>query len=387
MSFKYRNKRKKKERGSYNKNNKNKKAKNTKKNKKAKKNKLKEFSSIDLIFTIVYNMSQNKSSYFSSPPRHVFKLPIGLGMPTKGDNQFVAEWFDTLMDIRVPISIALGYATLVHAANKFRKTNNKPLAICNTQFFKTFVLIHNIGLCVYSAWTCFGMSAAMYRTVFEATKIGVAGTHNAQQYLKGESPLLVGNGFWRSLCDLNDGIWEAGLRFYGFFFYLSKFYEVFDTVIILAKGKQSSMLQTYHHAGAMLSMWAGIRFASPPIWIFVVFNSLIHTLMYFYYTLSALKVPIPTVLKRALTTAQITQFVFGGSFAFLHLFVYYFNPNTGNFSACVNDAGQSFAILFNVTYLAPLTYLFVMFFINSYLKSGRAKRRNDGVSTKSKDSK
>jgi hypothetical protein len=313
-------------------------------------------------------MSQNKSSYFSAPPPHVFKLPIGLSLPTKGDNSFVAEWFDFCMDIRVPVSIALGYATLVHTANHFRKTNKKPLAICNTQFFKTLVLIHNIGLCVYSAWTCIGMSAAIYRTVFEVAKVGVSGHRGAQQYLRGESPLLSSNGFWRSLCDLNDGIWEEGLRFYGFFFYLSKFYEVLDTVIILAKGKQSSMLQTYHHAGAMLSMWAGIRFASPPIWIFVVFNSLIHTLMYFYYTLSALKVTIPTVLKRALTTAQITQFVFGGSFGVVHLFVYYFNPSTGNFSACLNDAGQSFALLFNVAYLTPLTYLFVMFWIDSYLK-------------------
>jgi hypothetical protein len=176
-------------------------------------------------------------------------------------------------------------------------------------------------------------------------------------------------GFWRALCDLNDGVWERGLSYYGYFFYLSKFYEVFDTVIILAKGRQSSLLQTYHHAGAMLSMWAGIRFASPPIWIFVVFNSLIHTIMYFYYTLSALKVRVPKALKRALTTAQITQFVVGGSFALLHLFVYYFNPQTGSYNACLANPGQSFALLFNVAYLAPLTYLFVSFWINSYVRA------------------
>lgn len=312
---------------------------------------------------------QNKSSYLAIPPSHVFQLPVGLGLPPKGNESIVAQWFDVFMDVRVPVAIALGYATLVHAANLARKTNRKPLAICNTRFFKWFVLLHNIGLCVYSAWTCVGMSAAIYRTVFEVTKVGANGQRdNMEQYVHGEFPLLAPHGFWRSLCDLNDGIWEEGLRFYGFFFYLSKFYEVVDTIIILAKGKQSSLLQTYHHAGAMLSMWAGIRFASPPIWIFVVFNSLIHTLMYFYYTLSALKVRVPTTLKRALTTAQITQFVFGGSFALLHLFVYYFNPNTGSFSACLKNPGQSFALLFNVFYLTPLTYLFVMFFIDSYVK-------------------
>lgn len=107
------------------------------------------------------------------------------------------------------------------------------------------------------------------------------------------------------------GMWEEGLAFYGWLFYLSKFYEVIDTAIIIAKGKKSSLLQTYHHAGAMICMWAGIRyvytgnllisvsnvyysFMSPPIWIFCVFNSLIHTLM--VLTLTA-----PTSLLTLLT--------------------------------------------------------------------------------------
>lgn len=74
-------------------------------------------------------------------------------------------------------------------------------------------------------------------------------------------------------------IWNEGLAFYGWLFYLSKFYEVVDTMIILAKGKKSSLLQTYHHAGAMLCMWAGIRYMSPPIWMFVLVNSGIHAIM------------------------------------------------------------------------------------------------------------
>lgn len=73
--------------------------------------------------------------------------------------------------------------------------------------------------------------------------------------------------------------WNEGLAFYGWIFYLSKFYEVLDTLIILAKGKQSSTLQTYHHAGAMLCMWAGIRYMASPIWVFAFVNSAIHAMM------------------------------------------------------------------------------------------------------------
>ena len=79
-------------------------------------------------------------------------------------------------------------------------------------------------------------------------------------------------------------LWNEGLGFYGWLFYISKFYEVVDTLIILAKGKNSSMLQTFHHAGAMMCMWAGIRYMSPPIWMFVFINSGLHGLMVYAVT-------------------------------------------------------------------------------------------------------
>jgi hypothetical protein len=115
---------------------------------------------------------------------------------------------------------------------------------------------------------------------------GVEGLGNAIAYQPelsewvSESPskVLLGSMGRPDATDLGR-LWNEGLAFYGWFFYLSKFYEVLDTAIILAKGKRSSTLQTYHHAGAMMCMWAGIRFMSPPIWMFVFVNSGIHALM------------------------------------------------------------------------------------------------------------
>lgn len=328
------------------------------------------------------NSSSLGGFYFATPPKVVFQLPTGLPVPSgPAQGTLFADYFTFFMDIRVPIAIAAIYATSVHTANHYRKTNKEPLSFTKTALFKYLVIAHNMGLCIYSAWTCAGMTAAMYRTVFELSRVAISGTSSTatvSDYLQGNSGLMSvgkGAGFWRSLCDINDGIWEQGLSYYGYFFYLSKFYEVFDTIIILAKGRPSSLLQTYHHAGAMLSMWAGIRFTSPPIWIFVVFNSLIHTIMYFYYTISALKIPVPKILKRTLTTAQICQFVFGGSFAVMHMFVYYLNTATGEYCPCLDNPGKFFALAFNVAYLAPLTYLFVNFFIESYVKTRKKSVR------------
>ena len=176
-------------------------------------------------------------------------------------------------------------------------------------------------------------SAAAYNTTTESWGIG----DYTMKLLEGSpDPTDVGR------------LWNEGLGFYGWLFYISKFYEVTDTLIILAKGKNSSYLQTFHHAGAMMCMWAGIRYMSPPIWMFVLVNSGLHGLMvsstilksltrlrvsltqclmqYTYYALSTLSVPIPTTLKRILTTLQITQFIVGAGYAMAHLFVAYTRP-------------------------------------------------------------
>ena len=266
-------------------------------------------------------------------------------------------------------------------------------------------------------------------------------------------------------------VWNEGLGFWGWWFYLSKFYEVVDTAIILMKGKRSATLQTYHHAGAMLCMWAGIRYMSPPIWMFALVNAGIHTLMYTYFTVTEFGYRVPPRLKQSLTTLQILQFLVGATFAASHLFVGYSIPVSESYAVvnaiaraaassssvvsrasqaaaaatdssavssvaasatgaavawinklaawaggapgvahnvfnddndqtfvfagdskepdeikyrtvyktvhCLDTSGQAFAIYLNVLYLAPLTALFVRFFIKSYIFGDSRPSRSD----------
>jgi len=62
-------------------------------------------------------------------------------------------------------------------------------------------------------------------------------------------------------------------------FYVSKFYEVVDTLIILARGKRSSTLQTFHHAGVIIIGWTGLRYESPMAPPGAILNAAVHTLM------------------------------------------------------------------------------------------------------------
>ncbi|ROV98283.1 hypothetical protein VSDG_04429 [Cytospora chrysosperma] len=377
------------------------------------------------------------------------------------------------LDPKVPITIAALYAITAKLLNRYNiSTGKKPWAISKTRSFHAFVVVHNIFLAVYSIWTFYGMVGVMRRSV--VNPMGPQGLNGfVDSMTKLHGPGGLGNavfyneqdGQWMSYSNnvslASDGtpsrtdmgrIWNEGLAFYGWIFYLSKFYEVLDTFIILAKGKLSSTLQTYHHAGAMMCMWAGMRYMSAPIWMFAFVNSGIHALMYTYYTLSAFNIRVPVLVKRTLTSLQITQFLIGASYAMIHSFISYDVPvattilrtssapadassatpeavgtdathpalldslkqlvlgvaskvttsavideasspaaNAGaeqpattetvymdKLIPCITTTGQTFAIWLNVLYLAPLTYLFVKFFITSYIKRSGAEASRKG---------
>ncbi|KAH6719842.1 GNS1/SUR4 family-domain-containing protein [Leptodontidium sp. MPI-SDFR-AT-0119] len=414
-------------------------------------------------------LSVPSSEIFQFPPSND---PRTLPSPPAGSTLFAPPFsipssvYNSVLDVKVPITIASVYAVTVFTLNRYnRSRGNKPWAISKTKPFFWFVVAHNIFLAVYSAWTFVGMFGALQRTLPRWTgpetltplvdslcKIhGPRGLGNAVAYngtiskwVSTSPSVLLSEMGTPDATDLGR-LWNEGLAFYGWFFYLSKFYEVLDTVIILAKGKRSSTLQTYHHAGAMMCMWSGMRFMSPPIWMFVFVNSAIHALMYTYYTLTAFSVPIPQSLKQSLTTMQIMQFLVGTAYASLHSFLSYDIPvqvpdvegsiktaasavsssvisaatsaglgkmvmkylyraageeglaenvngpaPTGKTSTpssingvqyrteyqtvpCVDTSGQTFAIWLNVFYLTPLTFLFVRFFVKSYLRRSNQK--------------
>ncbi|KAF4462166.1 fatty acid elongation [Fusarium albosuccineum] len=401
-----------------------------------------------------------ESNLFNFPPTNApapippVDVPASILRPFNiPGNIFVAA-----LDAKVPLTIAILYAVTVKSLNVYNKSHGKkPWAISKTRPFQLFVVLHNIFLAVYSAWTFWGMLGGMRRSIQNPMgPQGLAGTADSFCRLHGSQGL--GNSIYynessSSFVSVSDNaalvnglpsgteagrIWNEGLAYYGWIFYLSKFYEVLDTFIILAKGKLSSTLQTYHHAGAMMCMWAGMRYMSAPIWMFVLVNSFIHALMYFYYTLTAFSIRVPTPIKRTLTSMQITQFLVGATYAMAHSFVSYTIPvttthaqtasadasvtssepgletvadgaieslkqfiwgaaeaaaapgaepvvsqaaslNTGFTSEtqyitqpCITTTGETFAIWLNVLYLAPLTYLFVSFFIASYVKRSNA---------------
>ncbi|KAK3368128.1 fatty acid elongase-like protein [Podospora didyma] len=389
-------------------------------------------------------MAFHSSAFVALPPKALLSslsippnaLPGFMTPPPVGSIPFAPpfdipeSWYHAVLDPKVPITIAALYAVSAKLLNIYNtSTGKKPWAISKTRPFFWFVVLHNVFLAVYSAWTFYGMFGALSRSmvsplgphgmagfVDSVCRVNGAGglgnavyfdeaanswvSHSADALLEADgSPSRTATG----------RLWNEGLAFYGWIFYLSKFYEVLDTFIILAKGKLSSTLQTYHHAGAMMCMWAGMRYMSAPIWMFAFVNSGIHAMMYTYYTITAFRIRVPMVVKRSLTTLQITQFLVGASYAMAHSFVWYSVPLlfTGSQSEaaaasasagvngstagasldgvkathgrdvvpCVTSSSATFAVWLNVLYLAPLTYLFGAFFVESYMRRSNASNK------------
>ncbi|OLY84862.1 Elongation of fatty acids protein sre1 [Smittium mucronatum] len=198
----------------------------------------------------------------------------------------------------------------------------------NSPAFTAFVFLHNLFLAVYSGWTFTSSFPILISTIANEGLI---------------------NGF----CDKNFTSWNSGLFELAYIFYLSKYYEIVDTVIILMKGRRSSTLQTYHHSGAIISMFAGVYSCPAAIFYFVIVNSFIHTIMYSYYALTSLGFSPPG--KQYLTSMQITQFIFGIAYASTSIIL----PGCSN-------ADQNLATTVNLIYALPLLYLFVSFAVKMY---------------------
>lgn len=268
------------------------------------------------------------------------------------------------LDWRVPIFSSLIYAAVV---TFFSRRNQRKMAMApptasrrptassdksrtetreGWTAFKIAVVAHNIFLTIFSG--------LVFYSVF---------------------PLLLANFRYRScydgFCDVGGWVYRQGLGFWAWIFYLSKYYELIDTAILLIKGRPSSFLQTYHHAGAIITMWMLCSTRAFSAWVFVCFNSFIHTLMYFYYTLTCFG--YQPRWKRLMTYLQITQFLIGLPMAAAYLTVPGCVPQQAHpkdslarLLGVSGYASQVSALGFTFSYVAYLIVLFVDFARRAY---------------------
>ena len=154
-------------------------------------------------------------------------------------------------------------------------------------------------------------------------------------------------------------------------FYISKVFDFFDTLFIILgkKWEQLSFLHVYHHLTIFLVYWMNVNIGyDGDIYLTVVLNGFIHTVMYTYYFVSMHSKDI--WWKKYLTMMQLAQFLAMNGQA-----IYLLHVECTTFPRRVTQI-----YLF---YIITLFALFMKFFQESYSSKGKGGGGKGGKGGKS----
>ena len=187
-----------------------------------------------------------------------------------------------------------------------------------------------------------------------------------------------------------------GLEYWAYVYYLSKYYEFLDTVLIVLKKRPLILLHFYHHAIIPFLCWTWVAtgWVHSIAWYGAAVNALVHVFMYSYYFLSQLCGYQPW-WKRYITQGQLLQFF--SVFLLIFVFVHYASlGHSGLYlRAFVEDllgwvpyssvsssaslefvaehggrcVGHPFAVIFAQAVNISFLFLFSMFYIDTYRRS------------------
>ncbi|EGC28573.1 hypothetical protein DICPUDRAFT_159984 [Dictyostelium purpureum] len=222
----------------------------------------------------------------------------------------------------VPTVLAVYLITIFSI--KFFMRNRKPFSL------KNITILHNIILCLWSLAMCVGI-------IYEVIKRSVA---------EG-SPLFT-------FCEAAKG-YDNGVSYYwSYIFYISKFYELLDTVIIVLKKKPLIFLHVYHHCIVVWLCWYFL-YSGWNLQLWVVFlNTFVHVFMYYFYFQSARGISV--WWKKYITKIQILQFCCLGVAGVLHV-------TAINTVGCVTHY-PCFAAAYSINF--SFLFLFTQFYKKSY---------------------
>lgn len=188
-----------------------------------------------------------------------------------------------LSSIEAPFYGIAVYLTVIFGLN-FALRNAKPNRAENA------LAVHNFILLIWSAAMAYGL-------------------------IKGVIVDAISNGF-QSTCCRETGGTLGTIWFWCYIFYVSKYYELVDTVFLVLRRKPLDFLHIFHHSAVMPLFGVLLQVDATTFWVAAILNSSVHVIMYYYFMYGAL--PKDSPLRRFLpsidrfkiyiTRIQIVQF-------------------------------------------------------------------------------
>jgi hypothetical protein len=164
------------------------------------------------------------------------------------------------------------------------------------------------------------------------------------------------------------GIRAAGpVFFWSYVYYLSKLYELLDTLILILKKRTLTFLHVFHHATVIFMCYFWLQFAQSLQIVALLTNTAVHVIMYTYYFLCSIN--RPPSWKKVVTNLQIVQFVFSFVASVATLWLHFKG----------DGCSGMYAWLFNAFFNVTLLLLFLNFHSKQYgsNKSSSHGSRND----------
>ncbi|KAJ3375377.1 hypothetical protein GGF31_004495 [Allomyces arbusculus] len=251
---------------------------------------------------------------------------------------------------------AVTYVAVIFGGQAYlRATNTKPFTL-QAPFF-----VHNVVLSLFSGFLFLAMAENVV-------------------------PIILRHGLFHAICD-ERGLTKELLVLY-YLNYLTKYYELIDTIFLVLKRKPLAFLHWYHHSLTMVLCWTQLAGAPTVQWVPILINLLVHVIMYMYYGLTAIRIRVPTMIKKSITTLQITQFVVD------LVAIYYaaYHATYWHWSQAVPAAlapfvpvptkpctGTLTAAYFGCALITSYLFLFIDFFVKTYSRKPSGDKKGGKV--------
>lgn len=269
------------------------------------------------------------------------------------DFRFVQDetWFSSIW---TPIVTVPLYLIILELIKRHVASRGKPYQL------QTVVIVHNSMLSIVSAVTFIAMAS--------------------------ELTTLIGNhGFVDVFCDPQGQHTHGRIYFLYYLNYILKFVELFDTMLLALRGRETPFLHVYHHSATLVLCWSQLLSESCLQWVVIIINLGVHIIMYLYYALHAMGINV--WWKRYITVIQITQFVIaliaclsGFSLRVMHDTVGTVNlPGFEQPFKVLQCHGGYAGAFFGIFILFSYLILFVRFYDNTYKQAGKAHKGDKRV--------
>lgn len=157
--------------------------------------------------------------------------------------------------------------------------------------------------------------------------------------------IIEGNNWEFILCEQNEHT-KGPLYFWSYIFWISKWYELGDTMLQMYRGKRPYFLflHVYHHATVLVGPYYWLQTHMSMQAIALILNSFVHVWMYGYYALRC--IGIHPWWKNYITYIQLIQFIVSIACFYSITVNYQLNENVPNCQGYVCLCGH---IFFDVT--------------------------------------